>query len=44
MANEDALAWTTLSEVIATVRAFLDPILGDQTGGTWNPATWKWDP
>lgn len=32
MAREDGLAWPTLESLYATVRAFLDPVLGGESG------------
>lgn len=42
MARENDLAWDTLEQLTVVVRAFLDPVLSDEHGGTWNPATWAW--
>jgi hypothetical protein len=42
MAREDGLAWTTLDDATQAARAFLDPVLGGSTEGTWDPASWSW--
>jgi Nucleotidyl transferase AbiEii toxin, Type IV TA system len=41
MAKENNLRWTTLDDLTAAVRAFLDPVLRGE-GGTWDPASWSW--
>jgi len=41
IANDDELAWQTLEELEASVRRFLDPVLGGHDG-TWSPNTWSW--
>ena len=41
MARANELVWTTLEQVTARVRAFVDPVLAG-TSGTWNPTTWTW--
>jgi hypothetical protein len=45
MAGEDELEWKDLPSLIATVRAFLEPILSDKTPGTsqWCPGSWVWE-
>lgn len=42
MAREDGLRWTTLEEVTAAAKAFLDPVLAGGLGATWTPKTWSW--
>lgn len=42
MAREDELAWPTLDDVIAAVRAFLDPVLSGELDATWTPVEWRW--
>ncbi len=42
MAAEDHLPWRNLDDVLASARAFLDPVLDDLAAGTWNPTAWKW--
>ena len=42
MAKVSDLAWTTLEQLTAEVRAFIDPILGGNSG-TWHPAAWTWE-
>ena len=42
LAEEDELAWTTLEEVTAAARAFLDPVLAGEVAATWEPAEWAW--
>jgi hypothetical protein len=41
MAKVSELAWTTLEQLTAEVRAFINPILGGNSG-TWHPAAWTW--
>jgi hypothetical protein len=41
MASENRLPWTTIDALLATVRAFLDPVLAGQPG-TWHPDDWTW--
>jgi hypothetical protein len=43
MAEADGLAWPSLQMVFEAVTAFLDPVLGSATIGTWNPTAWRWD-
>lgn len=42
MAREDHLEWTTLDEVTAAARAFLDPVLAGSLDATWKPEIWAW--
>lgn len=42
MAKVSGLAWTTLEQLTAEVRAFINPILGGNSG-TWHPAAWTWE-
>jgi hypothetical protein len=42
LAREDQLPWTTLADVTAVARGFLDPVLASESIATWNPATWCW--
>lgn len=42
MARENALAWSTLSDVTQAARAFLDPVLGGELDATWKPEQWRW--
>jgi len=42
MAREDQLGWTTLDEVTAAAKAFLDPVLAGELEATWNPTNWTW--
>ena len=42
MAAEDQLAWSTLTDVIAAARAFLDPVLGGSLDLIWDPARRAW--
>lgn len=41
MVRENDLTWTTLEQVVAAAREFLDPVLA---GGrsTWSPDSWAW--
>lgn len=41
MVKENNLRWTTLDELTAAVRAFLDPVLRGEEG-TWDPQSWVW--
>lgn len=41
MVEENNLRWTTLDDLTAAVRAFLDPVLRGEDG-TWDPPTWTW--
>lgn len=41
IAKEDALAWPTIGELEAAVRAFLNPVLAGAEG-TWDPEAWTW--
>jgi hypothetical protein len=43
IAEEDALPWTTLDDVVAAARAFLDPVLDSNAAGSWDPTSWTWD-
>ena len=43
MAIEGGFRWTTLDSLVVAVRAFLDPVLGSNTGA-WDPARWAWTP
>jgi len=43
MVREEGLRWTSLAEVTAAVRAFLDPVLRGETG-VWSPVRWSWEP
>jgi predicted nucleotidyltransferase component of viral defense system len=42
MAREDQLRWTTLEDVTAAAKAFLDPVLAGGLAATWLPAEWRW--
>ena len=42
MAQADQLPWSTVADVVAAVRAFLDPALSGQQDAAWNPVTWSW--
>lgn len=45
MAREDGLAWTSITELMASVRTFLEPILADPAGSMiWEPEAWRWNP
>jgi len=44
MAELDDLPWSTLAEVEAIARAFLDPVLGPDAWAEWDPRAWKWRP
>ena len=42
IAQEDDLEWRTLPELVAAVRAFIDPVLGSVDDARWSPTLWKW--
>jgi predicted nucleotidyltransferase component of viral defense system len=42
MAREDELRWTTLDDVTAAARVFLDPVLAGRVDATWDPLAWAW--
>jgi hypothetical protein len=42
MAASEDLPWSTLADVVAAVRAFLDPLLADKATARWDPADWRW--
>ena len=42
MARTDQLMWTTLAEVTAAAKAFLDPVLGAKVEARWDPSSWTW--
>ena len=42
MAREDQLHWTTLDDVTAAAKAFLDPVLAGGLDATWLPTEWRW--
>jgi len=42
MAEEDGLEWRTLPQLLAAVRAFLDPVLGAGENALWSPKAWAW--
>ena len=41
LAREDQLPWSTLADVTAAARAFLDPALAG-VRGTWRREIWSW--
>lgn len=41
MAASDDLPWRTLDDVLAAVRAFIDPLLA-RPAGAWAPRSWQW--
>ena len=43
MALEDDLEWSAMPELLAVVRAFLDPILGGAKAVRWSPSAWRWE-
>jgi hypothetical protein len=43
MAEENDLRWSTLSDVVAAVRTFLDPVLANGLLTRWAPRTWNWE-
>ncbi|MEO6772781.1 MAG: nucleotidyl transferase AbiEii/AbiGii toxin family protein [Kofleriaceae bacterium] len=43
LALEEELPWTTLPDLLARVRSFLDPVLAPAgSGGRWDSASWTW--
>lgn len=42
LARDNHLPWTTLVEVTAAARAFVEPALGDDAAAEWDPAAWAW--
>ena len=44
MAHENDLPWRSLPEVVAAVRAFLDPVLQERPVSHWSPGRWTWGP
>lgn len=43
IAEEDTLPWATLGEVAASAREYLDPVLGADADGSWDPDSWTWN-
>jgi hypothetical protein len=41
MARENDLSWPTIEELLAAVRAFLDPVLAG-VEGRWDQTSWSW--
>jgi hypothetical protein len=44
LARTDGLRWTSLKEVTAAARSFLNPVLASEDEIRWEPATWTWAP
>lgn len=43
LAAEEEMPWTTLSELLANVRSFLDPVLtSDGSTRRWDQSSWNW--
>jgi len=42
MAKADQLAWSTLTDVTAAAKAFLNPILASERAARWDPKSWRW--
>ena len=42
MAREDQLRWTTLDDVTAAAKAFLDPVLAGGSMSRGGPTDWRW--
>jgi hypothetical protein len=42
MASEQRLRWRTLEDLVAAVRAFLDPVLRGDDCGSWSRERWAW--
>jgi hypothetical protein len=43
MAATNYLRWSTLEDVYAAAREFIEPVLGKERG-TWDPQSWVWRP
>ena len=41
MVREDQLKWSTIDELVTSVRAFINPVLAGHPG-SWDPETWAW--
>ncbi len=44
IARNDALPWTSITEVTAAARRFLDPVLTRSDPLVWSPTDWSWTP
>jgi hypothetical protein len=42
LADAHGLPWTSLEQITAAVRAFVDPILNNSEVTTWDSAAWVW--
>lgn len=42
MVEQDDLRWRSLAELTEAAQAFLNPVLGGTTSGTWTPSAWAW--
>ena len=43
LARQIGLEYTTLEDAAQDINGFLDPILGGQAAGRWNPLQWRWE-
>ena len=43
LAVENELIWTSITEVFAAVRGFVEPALAEGYDATWNPNGWLWE-
>jgi len=43
LAEQTGLEYLTLEEASHAIRRFIDPILGEQAVGKWNPLLWQWE-
>jgi len=43
IAGQTGLEFSDLEEATRAMRRFLDPVLGEQTEGSWNPVHWRWE-
>jgi hypothetical protein len=42
LATEVSLGYQTLGEANIAIKAFLNPLLGEKSGGQWDPGFWSW--
>lgn len=42
LARDNQLRWSTLAEVTAAARVFLDPVLAGPLDAVWSPDAWAW--
>ena len=44
LAGETGLDYGTLHDAVEAARHFLDPVLGSEAPGVWDPVSWSWQP